>query len=61
MMPIWSGLAPALSSFVVIFSTLAASVLQSYTPHRRSAQPRGSRFPGEFGVGVEGATPGLTG
>lgn len=27
-MPIWSGLAPAFSSFVVIFSTFAASVLR---------------------------------
>lgn len=27
-MPIWSGLAPAFNSFVVIFSTLAASVLE---------------------------------
>lgn len=30
-MPIWSGLAPAFSSRVVIFSTLAASVLKSQT------------------------------
>lgn len=55
MMPIWSGLAPAFSSFVVIFSTFAASVLRKagiqfpglhlWTPETRGYGRSGAAMP----------------